>query len=325
MYDVKVRLWQRFNAEGNRRVAYDPLEATADKFDLFAGWLLGDPELGLRGRSTDKDLNGFRSAINRYLADAGCGRPLRDDVEIGRTIKVYRQLMMKSKAARGQESDLHRVPCPEVVFLFLLEMAEQMSARDDVVIWVAVFVLQLLGWFRGVTMSGMQPGDVVLTPAGQLLVTVRRMKGRLDMATTPGLMSLPPAAAGSARWRLYRIMRRAYAISPTWYCAVAKAGLSGVKVVTGEDAAATFLTTKLRELTAPLKRTLPKGAVIASHSWREMAAVACFHARYDSLRCACHGFWKDVNTMWTSYIRPYKEVFPYSAFLAEVFDFLRAV
>ena len=37
-----------------------------------------------------------------------------------------------------------------------------MGAPDDVVIWVAVFVLQLLGWFRGVTMSGMQPGDVVL-------------------------------------------------------------------------------------------------------------------------------------------------------------------
>ena len=29
--------------------------------------------------------------------------------------------------------------------MFLLEMAEQLSARDDVVIWVAVFVLQLLG------------------------------------------------------------------------------------------------------------------------------------------------------------------------------------
>jgi hypothetical protein len=292
---------------------------------LFAGWLLGDPSQGVRGQSTDKDLNGFRSALNRYLADAGRGRPLRDNVEIARTITVYRQLMMQLKTARGQESDLHRVPCPEVVFLYLLAMAEQLSARDDVIIWVAVFVLQLLGWFRGVTMSGMQPGDVVLSPAGHLLVTVRRMKGRLDMEATPGLMSLPPAAERSARWRLYRIMRRASAISPTWYCAVARAGMSGVKCVTGEDKAAAFLTMKLRELTAPLKRELPKGAVIASHSWREMAAVACFHARYDSLRCASHGFWKDVSTMWTNYIRPYKEVFPYSAFLAEVFDFLRAV
>ena len=259
------------------------------------------------------------------MADAGRGRPLRDNVEIARTIQVYRQLMMQSKTARGQESDLHRVPCPEVVFLYLLAMAEQLSARDDVVIWVAVFVLQLLGWFRGVTMSGILPGDVVLSPDGHLLVTVRRMKGRLDMEATLGLLSLPPAAERSARWRLYRIMWWASAISPTWYYAVARAGMCGVKYVTGEDKAAAFLTLKLRELTAPLKRELPKGAVIASHSWREMAAVACFHARYDSLRCASHGFWKDVNTMWTSYIRPYKEVFPYSAFLAEVFDFLRAV
>ena len=58
---------------------------------------------------------------------------------------------------------------------------------------------------------------------------------------------------------------------------------------------------------------------------RAIQLAACFHVRYDSLRCACHGFWKEVDTIWTSYIRPYKEVFPYSAFLAEVFDFLRAV
>ena len=34
---------------------------------------------------------------------------------------------------------------------------------------------------------------------------------------------------------------------------------------------------------------------------------------------------KDVNMMWTSHIRSYKEVFPCSAFLAEAFDFLPAV
>jgi hypothetical protein len=111
--------------------------------------------------------------------------------------------------------------------MYLLAVAEQLSARDDVVIWVVVFVLQMLGWFRGVTMAGMQPGDVVLSPAGHLLVTVRWMKGWLDMEATLGLMSLPPAAERSARWRLYRIMRRASAISPTWYCAVARVGMSG--------------------------------------------------------------------------------------------------
>ena len=56
-----------------------------------------------------------------------------------------------------------------------------------------------------------------------------------------------------------------------------------------------------------------------------MGAVACYQAKFDSLRMACHGFWRDVATMWVSYVRPYKDVFPYSRFLASVFDFLRGV
>ena len=73
--------------------------------------------------------------------------------------------------------------------------------------------------------------------------------------------------------------------------------------------------------------TLPKGAVIASHSWREMAATWPAFMRGMTrcgVRVMASGWIMDVNTMWNSYIRPYKEVFPYSAFLAEVFDFLRA-
>eukprot|EP01050_Picozoa_sp_SAG11_P026244 SAG11_NODE_6214_length_1362_cov_3.761679_2_plen_99_part_00 len=84
----------QLNAEGNGVLPYDELVATADKFDLFAGWLLGDPERGVRGHTTDKDLNGFRSAINRFLADKGQGRPLRDNPEISRTIKLYRSIII---------------------------------------------------------------------------------------------------------------------------------------------------------------------------------------------------------------------------------------
>ena len=40
---------------------------------------------------------------------------------------------------------------------------------------------------------------------------------------------------------------------------------------------------------------------------------------------SCHGFWRDLTTMWNSYIRPYKDSFPYCRFLAGVFDFLQAV
>ena len=86
-----------------------------------------------------------------------------------------------------------------------------------------------------------------------------------------------------------------------------------------------FLTQQLRRLSKPLAASIPKGAVIGSHSWREMAAVSCYLAWFDSLHMANHGFWRDPATMWSSYIRPYKDVFPYSQFIAAVFDFLRGV
>ena len=56
-----------------------------------------------------------------------------------------------------------------------------------------------------------------------------------------------------------------------------------------------------------------------------MGCVASYLARYDSLRMANHGFWKDVQTMFKSYIEPFLDVFPYSPFLSRVFDFLRGV
>ena len=78
-------------------------------------------------------------------------------------------------------------------------------------------------------------------------------------------------------------------------------------------------------MSRPLASTIPNGVVIGSHSWREMGAVACYQIWFDSLRMAGHGFWRDPTTMYVSYIRPYKDTFPCSRFLAAVFDFLRGV
>ena len=105
--------WNVEMGDGHR--PYDDLDGTTDKFDLFAGWLLGDAAAGVPGHTTDKDLNGFRSAINRYMSDHDRGRPFRDNPEITATIKSYRSLMLKSKNARGIDSDLHWVPCLEPV------------------------------------------------------------------------------------------------------------------------------------------------------------------------------------------------------------------
>ena len=66
-YDRKVRLWLEFNAIGHRGRPTNPLVGSASKWRLFAGWLYA--------RSVDKDLNGFRSAVNRVRGVAqtsGC-------------------------------------------------------------------------------------------------------------------------------------------------------------------------------------------------------------------------------------------------------------
>ena len=325
-YDWKVALWLEFNQLGDGSASYDWRVATPDKFDLFAGWLLGDAANGIKGRTTDKDLNAFRSAINRHLADRGCGRPLKGDPEISKTISTYRSLMLASKTSRGVDSDLHRVPCPESVFFHLLRLADAPAVPLLDLQLLGCFALQLLGWLRGDSILGLKVGDVVLSPQGELNVSVRRMKHRPDFATSPGLITIPAAPAGHPRSALLGIVRRCFAeAGADWYLLLSSVDLSKVAVSTGEARAAQFLTEELRRLAGPLLSSLPSGAVIGSHSWREMAAVSCFLARFDSLRMANHGFWREVSTMWNSYIRPYKDVFPYSRFLAQVFDFLRGV
>jgi hypothetical protein len=96
-------------------------------------------------------------------------------------------------------------------------------------------------------------------------------------------------------------------------------------VPAGSDRVAAAITQELRRIGKHYIASLPPGQIIACHSWREMGAVSCFLAKYDSNRMAAHGFWESVGTMYSKYIKPYKSVFPYSRWLAALFDFLWAV
>jgi hypothetical protein len=298
---------------------------TVEKFDLFAGWLLGDAENGIKGESGNKDLNVFRSALNRYFEEEGLGRPLKGEVEVEKTILHYRALQILSKGLRGEDSDLHRVPCPESVFEHLLRQG--LVAVGEDLDFIGTSLVQLLGWLRGNTVGGFQRGDVKIDQYGYLNVTVRLMKMRPEFKVHPGLISIPPPPDGDrhhARARAFAVLRRCFAANPTFYLAV-RQSVEPVFVQTGEDKAAALLTKRLRTLCHQLLLELPAGAIVASHSWREMAAVACFLAGYDSLRMTNHGFWQDPATMYNAYIKPYKGSFPLSRILAQLFDFLRAV
>jgi hypothetical protein len=321
-YDGKVKTWIRFNEEGDGHASYDPLDVGPDKFDLYAGWLLGDAEHGVPGVSQDKDLNGFRSALNRYFEENERGRPLKG-TEIEATISQYYILQILSKQIRGEDAGLERVPCPEGLFVYLLQQAEACMDMTRLS-WYATFFLQLLGWLRGNSVGGFRPGDVAFDLGGMLNLSIRKMKNRKQFEVHPGLISVPPGPTPMhVRSRVLRVIRRALHADPAFYMVVARSQ-DPVKVAAGADRSAVILTRQLRVMSRDFAVSLPAGAMIASHSWREMAAVACYQARYDSLRMTEQGFWQNMATMFSAYIKPYLSIFPFSPWLAELFDFLKA-
>jgi hypothetical protein len=323
-YGGKVNFWIRFNEEGDGLRSYDPLVVTDDKFELFAGWLLGDAAAGVRGESTDGDLNGFRSALNRYFEENGCGRPLKDSVNVEQTIRDYDLLQQQSKQARGEESKLHRVPVPESLFMHLLQLGE-FAVDQSTLCWVATWFVQLLGWLRGDSVGGFQRGDVRFDSMGYLLISVRKMKMKPQFLLHPGLISIPPGTGlQHVRTRVLAIVRRALAVDSAFF-AVVHAVVLEKNVAAGSDRVAAAITQELRRRCRSYVLSLPKGQTVSCHSWREMGAVSCFLAHYDTNRMAAHGFWESIGTMYGAYIKPYKSTFPYSRWLSQLFDFLRSV
>ena len=318
-YDPWVNLWLEWNENGFQGVPYDPLVATVDKFELFAGWLLGGD--GERGRTRDKDLNKVRSALNRWFDDHHRGRPLKG-TDISAMIAHYRGLMVLKKAAAGEESDLHRVPCPEAALLKLIVLGQ--SAVGLELDWIANLLLQTVGWFRADTMAGLRADDVTFDEFGFLNILIRHMKFRPEYRTRPGLMTVPPGPVDQplhARNAVFAILRRALNANPAVFSMVGR--LVSPAEANGA-AAAQLITDKLREIVDVESLNLPFGATVSSHSFREMGATASAKAGFDSIRMAAHGHWREIATMYNSYIKPYLSAFPYSRFLAELNDFLRS-
>ena len=318
-YDPFVKLWLEWNDLGHLGQPYDPMLATSDKFELFAGWLLGAD--GEWGRSRNKDLNMIRSALNRFFDDNQHGRPLKG-TDVASMVTNYRGLMVAKKVAAGEEADLHRVPCPEAALLTLIALGQ--SAVGENLSWIANLLLQLIGWFRADTMAGLRAGDVTIDNFGHLNVLIRHMKFRPAYRTQPGLMTIPPGPADQplhTRNVVFAIFRRAMDADPSVFSMI---GRRVSPTATNGAAAAQLITDKLRELVDVKSLNLPVGATVSSHSFREMGATAAAKAGYDSIRMAAHGHWREIATMFNSYIKPFLDAFPFSLVLAELNDFLRS-
>jgi hypothetical protein len=281
------------------------LEADVHKFRLFAGWLLE--------RSRDKDLNKVRSAVNRYLEDNQQPRALLGK-PVARLIEKYREEQLAMDAAEGIESALNRVPCPEIALRRLVDIGEAGSQQD--LFWVCVLLVMLLGWFRASTMQGIRQGDVRFARDGSLLVSVRKMKGRPDLLRAPGLVQIPDAPPGHPRHRVFSVLHSLLDVEPD-----ALARLAQLLPATGRNRAdaATRITAEFRRLVPRAELRLPAGAVVSSHSFREMGASIAMAAGYSEHRARRHGLWKQLATMLNHYVF---DEFPFSRWLAELFDFL---
>eukprot|EP01052_Picozoa_sp_SAG31_P016359 SAG31_NODE_1080_length_10027_cov_8.417204_4_plen_249_part_00 len=248
MYDGKVGLWLRFNRGGDGLRPYYETEVTVDKFELFAGWLLGDHSRGIAGQSKDKDLNSFRSAINRFLADNGHGRPLWGNPNITRIIQSYRTEMQAQQELRGVVIDMQRIPTPQPVFDYLLQLRFSPLVPDADLQLVGIFVLQILGWLRADSIAGFELGGVVLDDAVELTMAVRRMKMRPAFVTQPGLIHIPPGdSAVHPRSRLFAILRRCFQqLGPAWYLLLRNQELfRAMQVQNGESRPAAWLTQQI--------------------------------------------------------------------------------
>jgi hypothetical protein len=305
VYDRWVGFWEDFCAVGDRFHRYDPLQYTLAKWYLFAGYLWHYTE--------DRDLNKVRSALNRHFADNGRGRPLLG-VDVSQVIKVWATEMDAKKRARGEQVGLHRVPCPESAVRNVIERGELAVGR--VLAWAALLIVQLLGWFRAMTLAGFQPGDVWFDNAGNLNIRVRFMKMRKEMEAEPGLVLVPAARQGHWRARALDVLRRAFALCPGWECVLADRCTPSER---GGSVAATLLSQQLRTLVPDAD--IPDGGMVGSHSWREMMALSAYRSGRHMLRCTEFGFWRKPDTMWASYIQPYLS-FPRSPICEQIVDFL---
>ena len=87
----------------------------------------------------------------------------------------------------------------------------------------------------------------------------------------------------------------------------------------GEEPASTVLTRKFRDLVPREILNLPDYAIVASHSFREVGASIAMAAGYSDNKSRRHGLWKRLQTMLDHYV---DDSFPYSRYLARIFDFL---
>ena len=127
-------------------------------------------------------------------------------------------------------------------------------------------------------------------------------------------MQIPPAAGPDhPRSLVFAVLHRLLDDEPDALCYLRQI------VPAGPAAAAQKITSEFRRLFPPHTLNLPAGAVVGSHSFREMGATCAVKAGYSPVLCCDHGFWRQFATLQNHYYYP---EFPFSQWMVLLLDFL---
>ena len=151
---------------------------------------------------------------------------------------------------------------------------------------------------------------------GAFMVSVRECKGRPELKVQPALVEIAAAPPGRPRREVFDVLHRLLDSDTDALCRVGQ--VVGARA-RGGSAAAERLTKEFRRLVPPETLNLPVGAVVGSHSFREMGATTSIKARCSEALICDQGLWQRFATVIEHY---YFKQFPFSQWAAAVFDFL---
>jgi hypothetical protein len=316
--------WVAFCAQGNGQGSqYDIYGFSIRKFRVFGGWLIE------KGITRACELNVWRSALNHAFARMELGRPARGyDVQV-----VINEWNAEQVAARGERDRaerrqrLVRAPTTERWVRRLVELGSQPGIPRSRLFSIAVILLAVLFGMRAHTLGGCQAGDChfICDTAGlphTLVYMFRCVKKWPELRTSPAARERKwPDDSGHPRASVMRVIWRAYRRDRDFVVtALASQVPARASVEVVETRASAVVTEWVRGLIPDPSAygvNMTGGTHLASHSPRIMFASACDAVPYPRNRVRHELFWRSEQSM-----LPYIRLFPYSQWLALLYDFL---
>ena len=194
----------------------------------------------------------------------------------------------------------------------ITNLSDKSHGSHTVVCWFAVFLVQLLFWFRADTIAGYRPGDIRFNQSGAMDFTVRRLK-RGTAHAQPFSKSVP-APQNPILAAVFAVIRHAVTLTDDEGSFVFSNELWGDKPKQVSDQ----ITKAMDSLLRYDQLFISQGSFVSSHSWRRTGASGFAAAKGDWHVLTRWGMWK-VHASAEAYVN--SEFQPDSIFV-QLYEFL---